>query len=35
MTVHSILVHNAGVGGKMNRVPAGQQDSWQDPGSVT
>lgn len=35
MDVHSILVHTAGVGGKMDREPAGKPDSWQDPSFVT
>ena len=35
MNVHSILVRTAGVGGKMDRTPAGQPDSWWEPGCVT
>lgn len=35
MNVDFIPVHIAGIGGKMDRDPDGQTDSWQGPGSVT
>lgn len=35
MNVRPILVRTAGVGGKMDRTPAGQPDSWWEPGCVT